>query len=266
MRDFRHILKCNNVRVLLCLVNGRKSVRDPDEVIDLKRFGNQVRYAPILAGVLIALAVLFSHAYGISARTHDGAHANLSAEVVDGGVLLSWKAPLAGEVTAYRILRRYGSESAELGVLVEDTGSALTRYVDSSARPGTEYVYRVQPIGSDGVGSRSNFARLKTPPFAFVGASADEPMPDDLPPLRPPADASDATRGFSLVRGTESTSADSFEVTAGAFWVAKASDNKIYIFERSGSSVTYNSSPRHNAPRQQQQGSGECGRTASRCG
>ena len=209
----------------------------------MKRFGNQVRYAPILAGVLIALAVLFSHAYGISARTHDGAHANLSAEVVDGGVLLSWKAPLAGEVTAYRILRRYGSESAELGVLVEDTGSALTRYVDSSARPGTEYVYRVQPIGSDGVGARSKYARLKTPAFApGTSASAGEPLLDDLPPLLPPADASDATRGFSLLRGTESTTPYSLEVTAGAFWVGARIDHKIYIFERSGSSVTYDSS------------------------
>ena len=209
----------------------------------MKRFGNQVRYAPILAGVLIALAVLFSHAYGISARTLDGAHANLSAEVVDGGVLLSWKAPLAGEVTAYRILRRYGSENAELGVLVEDTGSALTRYVDSSARPGTEYVYRVQPIGSDGVGARSKYARLKTPAFApRTSASAGEPLLDDLPPLRPPVDASDATRGFSLLRGTESTPPNSLEVTPGAFWVGATSDNKIYIFGRSGSSVTYTSS------------------------
>ena len=134
------------------------------------------------------MAVLFSHAYGISARTHDGAHANLSAEVVDGGVLLSWKAPLAGEVTAYRILRRYGSENAELGVLVEDTGSALTRYVDSSARPGTEYVYRVQPIGSDGVGVA---LELRAPEDARVcvretSVSAGEPLLDDLPPLPPP--------------------------------------------------------------------------------
>ena len=192
---------------------------------------------------MIALAVLFSHAYGISARTHDGAHANLSAEVVDGGVLLRWKAPLAGEVTAYRILRRYGSENAELGVLVEDTGSALTRYVDSSARPGTEYVYRVQPIGSDGVEARSNYVRLKTPALApETSVSAGEPMLDDLPPLLPPADASDLTRGFSLLRGTESTPPNSLGVTPGAFWVGATSHNKIYIFGRSGSTVTYDSS------------------------
>ena len=49
------------------------------------------------------------------------------------------------------------------------------------------------------------------------------------------------SRGFSLLRGAETTVPSSMEITTGAFWVGDATDNKIYIFERSGSSVTYNS-------------------------
>ena len=125
--------------------------------------GALLRYAPLLVGIAVVLAVVLSHAYSLSARTHDGSAVALTAEVVDGGVALSWNAPAGADVAGYRILRRYASEDAELEVLVENTGSAATSYLDAALRPGTEYVYRVQPIGADGDGARSNYVRLKTP-------------------------------------------------------------------------------------------------------
>ena len=94
----------------------------------------------------------------------EGAPANLTARVVDGGIALNCQPPEGEAPTGYRILRRYATDPAELMVLVEHTGSRRTRYIDHTTRPETEYVYRVQPVEPSGVGARSNYARVTTPP------------------------------------------------------------------------------------------------------
>jgi hypothetical protein len=92
------------------------------------------RCAPVPA----ALADLLAHTMPASASVLDGAPANLSARAVDGAVVLVWEPPAGAEPTGYRILRRYATDPAELSVVVADTGSAGTRYIDRTARPGTE--------------------------------------------------------------------------------------------------------------------------------
>ena len=206
----------------------------------MNRFRNMVRYAPVMAGIVIVLAVVLSQAYQLSARTQHGAPTGLAAAVVEGGVSLSWEAPAEGDMAGYRILRRYGTENTELVVLVEDTGSVLTGYVDGSVRPGTEYVYRVQPVGPDGAGALSNYVRLKTP--ALSPETMDRIDGGPVSPVPPPTDQVVSDRQWSMLRDTETTGPDAIVATSEAFWVINAAANRVYAFDRSGTTVTYNSS------------------------
>ena len=196
------------------------------------------RYAPVLVGLAVVVSALLGQTLYVSAGTQEGVSKNLSAEPVDGGIALNWEARGDQEAAGYRILRRYATDDSQLEVLVEDTGSARTRYIDPSVRPETEYVYRVQPIGPSGVGARSNFARVTTPTLPPVanGRIAEPPSP---PP--PPADASDATRTWSLLRGAASTTADGIAPTSETFWVVNDLLDKVFAYDRSGATVTYNS-------------------------
>ena len=54
----------------------------------------------------------------------------------------------------------------------------------------------------------------------------------------PPADTGTT---WSLMRGAESTTADGLAATTDAFWVVNVADGKVFAFDRSGTSVTYNS-------------------------
>ena len=48
-------------------------------------------------------------------------------------------------------------------MLLENTGSALTTYVDTTVTPQTSYVYRVKAINAHGVSERSSWANALTP-------------------------------------------------------------------------------------------------------
>ena len=73
-----------------------------------------------------------------------------AAEVSDSSVTLSWTAP-SGYVTGYRVLR--GLEAAKQGVLVNNTGSTGTEYVDSDVQVGAKYHYSVR--ANSGVARRA---------------------------------------------------------------------------------------------------------------
>ena len=100
-----------------------------------------------LAGALAAFLV-----YPAYAQSGDEASApsNLTAAIADGGVILNWSSPVqdAASVTGYEILRRRPKEGeGALLVLVADTGSTATTYVDATANEqGTRYVYRVKAL------------------------------------------------------------------------------------------------------------------------
>ena len=92
-----------------------------------------------LAGALAAFLV-----YPAYAQSSDEASApsNLTAAIADGGVILNWSSPVqdAASVTGYEILRRRPKEGeGALLVLVADTGSTATTYVDPNDARITGY-------------------------------------------------------------------------------------------------------------------------------
>ena len=105
------------------------------------------RSASILALALIAALGLFSSEVWAQSAVEEKP-SNLTAQVVAAGIQLNWNAPQAraAEVDGYQILRRRPDEGeALLLVLVADTGSTTTRYLDATAtEPGVSYIYRVK--------------------------------------------------------------------------------------------------------------------------
>ena len=81
---------------------------------------------------------------------------SLRAEVTHNSVLLSWSAPEGnGSVGGYQILRRDRAVDPvdQFTILVEDTGSSATYYVDSTVLPVGRYTYRVRALNGTVLGS-----------------------------------------------------------------------------------------------------------------
>ena len=91
----------------------------------------------------------------------DQAPANLTAELADGRVVLSWDAPAedADSVTGYQVLRAEGQGG--LSTLVSDTGSTATAYTDAKVAAGYSYAYRVKAIRDGERSGASNEARVQ---------------------------------------------------------------------------------------------------------
>ena len=70
----------------------------------------------------------------------------LTADPAHDQAGLDWDDPDDPAITGYRILRRLPAQDlpGEFAVLLENTGSALTTYLDTTVMPQTSYVYRVQ--------------------------------------------------------------------------------------------------------------------------
>ena len=148
--------------------------------------------ARLLAGtatvaLLVALCLFVSDVWAQAGPEQKPS--NLTASLVVDGIQLNWEAPQAraAEVSGYQILRRRPDEGeSRLLVLVDDTGSAATSYLDASATaPGVEYLYRVKARRGDELSGWTNNVRLtySAPPPAPVGEPdpVDEPDSDDEP-------------------------------------------------------------------------------------
>ncbi len=128
----------------------------------LRRGWGRLGVVGVVVGVLASVLVVVPSG-GVGAAGGVSAPSGLSAVSVEGGVLLSWDAPESGasEVSGYRVFRRL-PESGErrLSVLVSDTGSSETSFLDVSAAIGGElFVYRVAALFDGAVGKRSVRAR-----------------------------------------------------------------------------------------------------------
>ena len=112
-----------------------------------------------------------------------------TAEVSDSSITLSWTAP-SGDVTGYRLMR--GLTATKQDVLVNNTGSASTEYVDSDVQAGTEYHYSVRAINDAGVGPPSNTMAVTTSDTQTTGVRApgSVSLPSDDPHLGIPFTAS----------------------------------------------------------------------------
>ena len=102
----------------------------------------------------------------------DLAPSNLAAQLVDGGVSLSWDPPAedAGSVTGYEVLRARGYD--EPTALAADIGNAATTYTDYSAdAPGESYAYRVKALRGQEKSQVSGEAviQLPDPPSSAPG-------------------------------------------------------------------------------------------------
>ena len=141
---------------------------------------------PIRVAALAALALcagaLAALVYPAYAQSGDEALApsNLTAAIADGGVILNWSSPAqdASSVTGYEILRRRPQQRENsLSILVANTGSTNTTYVDETANePGVRYVYRVKALRGGEKSAWSNYAPIDLPEAAI------EPTPEDPAP------------------------------------------------------------------------------------
>ena len=92
----------------------------------------------------------------------------VDAEEEGKSVELIWAAPEAdiGTIVGYRIYRA-GSEDAELGVVVDDTGSTSTSYIDETLDYGTTYRFAVRAVLTNGkVSGLSETITITTNDFA----------------------------------------------------------------------------------------------------
>ena len=135
----------------------------------------------------------------------DLAPANLTAEVVDGGVSLSWDAPVeeSASVTGFAIERAVGS--GEFAALVSDTGSTGTAYSDATAtEPGETYAYRVSALRSGEQSQQSNQAEVQVPhdPADLAPANLTAEVVDGGVSLSwdAPVEESASVTGFAIER------------------------------------------------------------------
>ena len=133
-----------------------------------------------VVGVLASVLVVVPSG-GVGAAGGVSAPSGLSAVSVEGGVLLSWDAPESGVVSGYRVFRRLPERGERtLSVLVSDTGSSETSFLDVSAAIGGElFVYRVAALfdGTRGKRSVRALVRYETPEAEPVLRSV-EPEPE----------------------------------------------------------------------------------------
>ena len=126
----------------------------------------------ILAAVLFALAALpYIQTDPLLAQSDGGQAAaprNLTATAVGDGVQLEWDPPEADAetVSGYRILRQPLGGADTLQVLVSDTGTKGTTYLDSTAtEPAVRYTYQVRAMrgGEESHWSNYDHATLPNP-------------------------------------------------------------------------------------------------------
>ena len=129
----------------------------------------------------VLLAALLVIPWAVQAQSDPAAPSNLTAEVLDDGISLSWDAPTeqADAVTGYQILRRRPAQGENsLLTLVDDTGFTATSYTDgTAAEAGVRYVYRVKARRGSELSARSNYVNVQRP--------EEDPTPTATPTRTP---------------------------------------------------------------------------------
>ena len=143
---------------------------------------------PVIIAALLVLAGLLAFlAWPAFAQSDPTAPSNLTAEIVDGGVSLSWDAPTENgdAITGYQVLRR-DPKNDDVGVFTtieNDTGDTATSYIDTTAtQAGKSYTYRVKAWRGGDLSDWSNYVRVDLP-------AEPEPTPTPIP--EPESDAGD---------------------------------------------------------------------------
>ena len=89
----------------------------------------------------------------------------LEATESDGQVVLTWDDPGDDTITGYVILRRVreNNTGGDFSVLVADTGTAATTYIDDTVAANTTYTYRIKAINEHGTSERSRWFHIDIP-------------------------------------------------------------------------------------------------------
>ena len=137
----------------------------------------RTRLLLLVAAMPATLVVLTLFAYSALAQgTSTGDQPrNLRIQSAEDGMILTWDAPAedAESVTGYRIKRRSpGKRQRQLRVLVADTGSTETTYLDTTTKNRVRYVYRVHALRGEVVSAESNFAERR-----YVNPATATPTP-----------------------------------------------------------------------------------------
>ena len=88
-------------------------------------------------------------------------------------ITLDWNTPSGDGVSGYRIWR--GPGAGELNVLVSDTGSTSTSYVDESVEEETTYHYAVAALNAAGAGPQSTSSIATLPAPRVISQPTPEP-------------------------------------------------------------------------------------------
>ena len=145
------LLSLNNCLELVSLSVLRGKA---DDTACVRRAKSRRRRAslPFLILALLCPLMLFAatHSPVVAQTPSLAAPTDLTTSVSAEGITLSWTAPL-GTVDGYEIMRSRPTQGeTELTTLVDNTGSSLSSYTDTSATAlGEQYIYRVKTIRGD---------------------------------------------------------------------------------------------------------------------
>ena len=157
------------------------------------------RAASILGLALIAALALFASEVWAQKPPVAEKPLNLTGQVVAGGIQLNWEPPAAraAEVDGYQVYRRRPDQGeALLLVLVANTGSTATSYLDATAtEPGVSYIYRVRAWRGTELSRMANKLQLTY--------TAPEPAPtlETTPTLEPITSLDPAPAGVTVELG-----------------------------------------------------------------
>ena len=149
----------------------------------------QLLMVAVIPATLVVLTIFAYSALAQGAGTGDQPR-NLRIQSAEDGMILTWDAPAedAASVTGYRIKRRAPDKGQrQLRVLVADTGSTETIYLDTTTKNGVRYVYRVHALRGEVVSAESNFAeRRYRNPAKLLRPLRPRPVRLRLQQRRPP--------------------------------------------------------------------------------
>ena len=190
--------------------------------------------APVEAVVLSAST---SASTSVLSTVPPGQPQDLQAEVAQNSVSLSWSAPADNSsVTGYQILRRdrSGDPIDQFSILVKDTASQATYYVDSTVLPDRQYTYRILALNGTVLGSE--FADIDANTLGIPSESVTTPTTAPAAPATETSDAASTAAPAPTAVLPASTSQNNatptpvserdalvaiFRATGGSFWAQK---------------------------------------------
>ena len=150
--------------------------------------------------------------------------------IAHNSVTLSWTAPDATGVTGYQVWR--GTTAGTLSVIVADTGTADTTYIDATAAASTEYHYAVAAVTAAGAGEVSITAATTTP--------AKPPKNPNQPRTDTPPGATGLTLTPSFDRVTLSWDAPTGPVSGYKIWRgATAGSLTVLVADTASTDTSY---------------------------